>query len=161
MNLGRLLCATAPAMRPKLPLFTSVTGPLKNCAVLVAFRKSQRTSRLYRSLMRLFLIRDASRLRTPPRRTDDKRDDHVCNWNGCRISQTGCSPERQPRVDPFGSCVHVLNQRSRVRLESLGSPPVGTAPGGVVIGKPSCSRAMALTCQPPISRRTIAGALAP
>src|SRR5579885_1491124 len=139
MNRGRLLCVTAPAMRPKLGLFTSATGPLKNWGVLAAFRKSQRTSTLYRSPILLFLISEASRFRIGGRRIEESREDQVWSWNGCRMVHTGCSPERQPRVVPFGSSVQVLNQRSSVRFERRGLTPVGTAlkGAGKAIGIPS------------------------
>src|SRR5688572_10817480 len=130
MNRGKLLWSIAPEILPKLPLFTSATGPGKNCGVLVAFRKSVRKIMLRRSPIRLFLMIDASRLRIACLRTDDSRDDQVCSTNAGRTVHTGCSPERQPRVVPFGSCVQVLNQRSSVGSERRGLTPVGTALAG-------------------------------
>ena len=96
-------------MRPKLPLVTLVTGPLKNCGELKPLMKSVRKTRVNRSVRRLRLMTEMSTLWIQGIRTLARRDDHICSVLAWRIVQAGCSPVWQFCVAPLASWVHVLN----------------------------------------------------
>src|SRR5579871_6129547 len=151
----------APEMRPKLPLVTVVTGPLKNCGELKPLMKSVRKTSVKRSVRRLRLITEISTLCTPGMRTPDNRDDHICRVLACRMVHAGCSPAWQFCCAPFASSVQVLNHSISDGSDLAGFTPVGAAPPGKLIGMPFCKRSSVLTCQPLMAQRAGLARLAP
>src|ERR1700761_7158583 len=109
MKRGRLLWSMAPAISPKLALFTSEIGPLKNCGELKALMKSVRKIRATFSVSWLFFMMEMSELCTPGRRTLESRVFQVWNVYAGRTVHAGCSLPLQSSVVPFASCVHELN----------------------------------------------------
>src|SRR5665213_1298959 len=125
MKRGRLLWSIAPAIFPKLPLFTSETGPLKNCAELRELMKSVRKSKSNRCVIWIAFMTDISTLCTPGLRTVVSRVGQVCSVCAPRTAQTGVSLPTQFRVAPPANSVHVLNHRAKPGFDKAGLP-IGT-----------------------------------